>query len=323
MRHSLGDTPVTRLATEVVSAQGDSKIYDLGTKYIDHLICSFRTTTVPLRPPSNHLSRPSMDQLEDMLIDAIQNSATDHRSARTRALARDGYHCMVTNTVDADSYYKHAPVKKLQLETGAAVRLVQTCHIFNESILQNVKPDNEYPQQARRQNAGGALGILKMFGLEDVVERLMTIIPGDTASVSGVHDLFNILSLITDLHIAFDALKLAFEPTADNTPNTYDVVFAHPEAAIGYFGLKNRITLTNFADTRKFKQAGGLLELPLPDPRLLALHAVCVRVAHMSGAAQALDDFDRDLEDTPVLARNGASANLLYMKLSPLVSAVA
>lgn len=68
----------------------------------------------------------------------------------------------------------------------------------------------------QRQNAGGALGILKMFGLEDVVERLMTIIPGDTASASGVHDLLNILSLITDLHIAFDALKLAFEPTADN-----------------------------------------------------------------------------------------------------------
>ncbi|KAJ7710846.1 hypothetical protein B0H17DRAFT_914779, partial [Mycena rosella] len=62
---------------------------------------------------------------------------------------------------------------------------------------------------------------------------------------------------------------------------------------------------------------------PLPEPRLLVLHAVCVRVAHMSGAAQALDDFDRDVEDTLVLARDGASANLLYMKLSPLVSTVA
>jgi hypothetical protein len=55
-----------------------------------------------------------------------------------------------------------------------------------------------------------------MFGLEDVVERLMTIIPGDTASASGVHDLLNVLSLIPDLHIAFDSLSLAFEPTADN-----------------------------------------------------------------------------------------------------------
>lgn len=55
-----------------------------------------------------------------------------------------------------------------------------------------------------------------MFGLEDVVERLMTIISGDIASASVVHNLFNILSLITDLHTAFDALKLALEPTADN-----------------------------------------------------------------------------------------------------------
>lgn len=104
MRHSLGDKPVARLATEVVSAQGDTKIYNLGRKYIDHLICScvfdslmslglidmatiVRTTTVPIPPPSNHPSRPSMDQLEDMLTDAIQGSATDHRSARTRVCA--------------------------------------------------------------------------------------------------------------------------------------------------------------------------------------------------------------------------------------------
>ncbi|KAJ7044743.1 hypothetical protein C8F04DRAFT_942092 [Mycena alexandri] len=320
MCHTLGDTPVTRLATEVDSAQGDA-LYDLGRKYIDHLICSFRTTTAPLKPPSSHPSRPSIDQLDDMLNDAIQDSATEHRSARTRALARDRYHCMVTNSIDANSFYKHKAIKQLQAETGAAVRTVQTCHIFNESILQNTQPDDEFPQQAGRQNASAALGILKMFGLEDIVDRLMTIGQDDVASASGVHDLLNILSLITDIHAAFDHLKIAFEPTDE--PHTYDIVFAHPEAAIGFFGLKKRITLTNFATRRRFKQAGGLLELPLPEPRLLALHAVCVRVAHMSGAAQALDDLDRDVEDTLVLARDGASANLLDMKLSPLVQTVA
>jgi hypothetical protein len=108
-----------------------------------------------------------MDQLEDMLTDAIQDSTTDHRSARTRvrvperyldpllkphsikALARDGYRCMVTNTVDANSFYKHQAIKKLRSDIGAAVRLVQTCHIFNESILRNIEPDDEYPHQAR------------------------------------------------------------------------------------------------------------------------------------------------------------------------------
>lgn len=85
--------------------------------------------------------------------------------------------------------------------------------------------------------------------------------------------------------------------------------------------MKNRVTLTNMT-RRKFPLAGDQLELPLPDPRLLALHAACVRVAHMSGAAQTLDELDRDFESTSVLAPDGASAHLLYMKLSPYVSAI-
>ncbi|KAJ7475697.1 hypothetical protein FB451DRAFT_956088, partial [Mycena latifolia] len=49
----------------------------------------------------------------------------------------------------------------------------------------------------------------------------------------------------------------------------------------------------------------------LPDPRLLALHAVCARVAHMSGAAEVLDKFDRDMEELQDLAEDGSTAKLL------------
>ncbi|KAJ7467852.1 hypothetical protein B0H11DRAFT_1921331 [Mycena galericulata] len=116
--------------------------------------------------------------------------------------------------------------------------------------------------KARRQHTGVALEILKMFGLEDAVERLMTSSRDDTAFAIGVHDLLNIVSLVSDLHVAFDRLKFAFEPTADGERS---------------LGLQNRVTLTNFAQKRKFKKAGGVLELPLPEPRLFALHAVRVR----------------------------------------------
>ncbi|KAJ7734523.1 hypothetical protein B0H14DRAFT_3517122 [Mycena olivaceomarginata] len=113
-----------------------------------------------------------------------------------------------------------------------------------------------------------------MFGLQDVFERLTS---DGTASASGVHDLLNIVSLIHPLHAAFHRLKLALEPTADAKPNTYDVVFAHPGRALGFEGLKNRITLIDHtqepAQKRRLKHA-GTLSLPLPDPRLLvALHA--------------------------------------------------
>ena len=57
--------------------------------------------------------------------------------------------------------------------------------------------------------------------------------------------------------------------------------------------------------------------LALPDPRLLALHATCARVAHMSGAAEAFEKVERDLEDTMVLAKDGSSARLLDHLLAP------
>jgi hypothetical protein len=51
--------------------------------------------------------------------------------------------------------------------------------------------------------------------------------------------------------------------------------------------------------------------LPVPDPELLALHAACAKVAHLSGAATYIEDFDRDVEDLNVLAGDGRSADLL------------
>ena len=59
-------------------------------------------------------------------------------------------------------------------------------------------------------------------------------------------------------------------------------------------------------------------DLELPDPQLLGLHAACARVAHMSGAAEAFDKLERDVEDIEVLASDGTSAHLLDHLLVPL-----
>jgi hypothetical protein len=55
--------------------------------------------------------------------------------------------------------------------------------------------------------------------------------------------------------------------------------------------------------------------LPLPNPEYLKLHAAVCRVAHMCGAADYLDQQDRDFDRTTVLARDGSSANLLASRL--------
>jgi hypothetical protein len=52
-------------------------------------------------------------------------------------------------------------------------------------------------------------------------------------------------------------------------------------------------------------------DLPLPEPRYLALHAACAKVAHLSGAGECIDAVNRDIDTTLVLAKDGSSARLL------------
>lgn len=61
-------------------------------------------------------------------------------------------------------------------------------------------------------------------------------------------------------------------------------------------------------------------KVPPPDSYLLALHATCARVTHMSGAAEFFDQLQRDVEDTRVLAFDGSSAPLLSNLISPLAA---
>jgi hypothetical protein len=56
--------------------------------------------------------------------------------------------------------------------------------------------------------------------------------------------------------------------------------------------------------------------LPVPSPELLALHAACAKVAHLSGASEHIDELDRDLDDLRVLAADGSSSSVLAHALS-------
>jgi hypothetical protein len=53
------------------------------------------------------------------------------------------------------------------------------------------------------------------------------------------------------------------------------------------------------------------INLPIPSPELIALHAACARVAHLSGAGAYIDEFDQDADDLDVLACDGGSSDVL------------
>lgn len=54
------------------------------------------------------------------------------------------------------------------------------------------------------------------------------------------------------------------------------------------------------------------MNLPVPDPQYLALHAACARVAHLSGAGEYIDKVLREIEETTVLANDGGSKVLYH-----------
>ena len=67
------------------------------------------------------------------------------------------------------------------------------------------------------------------------------------------------------------------------------------------FGLPEFVTFSS-SDPEK---------LPLPKPAYLHIHAMCAKVAHLSGASEYIERVLRDLEEICVLAEDGASSHLL------------
>jgi len=63
--------------------------------------------------------------------------------------------------------------------------------------------------------------------------------------------------------------------------------------------------------------------LPLPHPEMLALHATCAKVAHLSGAGEYMNKIVDDMETLDVLVDDGSSKDLLYhaLVLTQVVSA--
>jgi hypothetical protein len=60
------------------------------------------------------------------------------------------------------------------------------------------------------------------------------------------------------------------------------------------------------------------VKLPLPSPHLLALHAACAQVAHLSGAGEYVDRILEDMEEMCVLAHDGTSSEVLHHALMTL-----
>ncbi|EKM51666.1 uncharacterized protein PHACADRAFT_261937, partial [Phanerochaete carnosa HHB-10118-sp] len=209
------------------------------------------------------------------------------------ALARDGFRCMLSGEYDLNSAKRNPAIRS---DTSYGRAHTNCCHILSESTLQDADPDNLY-HDSKRSYAATVLAVLESFGLKSIV--------AEVTRQNGIHHLSNVLTMITQFHQLFDSLHLWLEAT--NTPSEYKICVAD-EGDLSLYALKTR--------TVRFEvHVPGRDDLPLPDPRLLAVHAACARVVHMSGAAEYMDKCDRDAEDMQVLAEDGSSSAVLLEQL--------
>ncbi|KAJ7816199.1 hypothetical protein B0H14DRAFT_2845104 [Mycena olivaceomarginata] len=272
--------PGVSVGTEAEAQAQYTAIYKLGLFYRNHLmrVCEsrkFRSDGGPVPTASHHPSRPSMEQVRERIIKEMQTPTTKP-DARRHTLIRDGYRCVLTGAYDSDSCDKYPNL-------DANVTNTQCAHIFSESAQDGDKA--EY--------AASAMAILKMFGLTDKAESL----------VSGNPPIYTIF---------FDHLKFWLEEVIGE-PNTYDVCAAKPSFFTRTVGPPDRrVTFKVDPDVEAACRANNKPVPALPSPTLLA---ACSHVAHMSGAAEQIDQVLRDLEDTRVMAEDGSTADLLASRL--------
>ncbi|KIP02683.1 hypothetical protein PHLGIDRAFT_111814 [Phlebiopsis gigantea 11061_1 CR5-6] len=289
LRSALGSQAVGQAAHEAISnsnASPNKVIYQLGLRFREGLLRSFRQAKGLLPQVSEHPSRPSFSTLEDMMKDCLEGSGTDYQSSRKKALARDGFRCMLTGILDT------ASAKKLEDFNEPSRVPTSCCHILSQSTVQDVN-SAELNAITKREWASNVLAILSIFGYQDL-------------AMQSTYHLSNIITMSQPLCTLFNSLALWLEPTG--VESQYKICAAHP-ADIAPWNVPSI--------TPQFKDhTGG--NLPLPCPELLALHAACAKVAHMSGAAQFFDKQDADDEDATVLAYDGSSHSILSNKLQSL-----
>lgn len=80
---------------------------------------------------------------------------------------------------------------------------------------------------------------------------------------------------------------------------------------VGILERSRHVLVDILPEEVEFKNHSTMTDIPMPSKQYLALRAACCKVAAMSGAAEYLNDLDREGEDTFVLASDGGSFGVL------------
>ncbi|KAG8752590.1 hypothetical protein FRC11_008215, partial [Ceratobasidium sp. 423] len=248
------------VARRINNCINDRMVFDLGQSYLSHFIAYFRSTSEAFSTPKSLWESPSEEDISDSLVEAVAK----HAEVKQQALIRDNYRCMLSSTVDTISV-ESLPWLMDEVMNSRKILVMSThcCPILPRC-------ENYGPAKAS-ENPVTFGNLTQLFG--DV--------SGHGLSGSGINDLRNLMTLSIEVHESFSKLEIWLEPI-EGTENQYNIrrrdLYIEPH-------LPPMVAFSNVST-----------DLPLPDPRYLALHAACARVIQLTGAAKYIAGILRNAE---------------------------
>ncbi|THH07530.1 hypothetical protein EW146_g9291 [Bondarzewia mesenterica] len=303
------------VSNEIVDCADAEALRRLARLYMDTFVYRLIRAAKGRTPASsNHPSRPSFDNIKETFKYLLEDAPRDHRTVTQLALIRDNFRCIVTGIHDKACCLKMPELNRMINAQQLPVTGTQAAHIFPESTSQGISEMNEQGRKVRllfsysftfhaRSHVQSKFS-LSLFSYSlalnnKPIDNQSNVNVVAELNGSDIHRLENVMTLSLNLHEMFGNLEIWFEETP--TAHRYRIRGIDPMLVEG---------LPEFVEFTSTDPA-----LPLPEPRYLRLHAACAKVAHLSGAGEYIDTVFRDIEEMPVLANNGASADALSYAL--------
>ncbi|THH03489.1 hypothetical protein EW146_g10433 [Bondarzewia mesenterica] len=281
-------------SNEIKSCANEEALKKLAMLYINHFVAVRAAKGTPT--PSTHPSRPSFDNSEKTLKYLLEEAPQNHTTAKAKALIRDGYRCVLTGSYDVTCCDTMPTIGELVTTNDLPITATDAAYIFPEST--NVEISGENKGAAKYDFAASVWAVMERFGQVLVAEEL---------NGSAIHRLENVMTMDKTKYFFFDSLRLWLESTVRRIPDR-----------VNSTKLGLRLDIPEFVTFT----TPDPVNLPLPSPKYLHLHATCARVAHLSGGAEHIETVFRDMEELPVLMKDGSSADVLSYALARLGIAV-
>ncbi|KAI1784654.1 hypothetical protein LXA43DRAFT_1121590 [Ganoderma leucocontextum] len=265
------------VAREINGCEGDPEILaGLAHVYIFGLIRIFTNPSGPT----------PIDESPCFAFDAIAQGEDDQTTGLTpkwltkKLLPRDHHSCALTEKLDIASMERgEIDPYTMQLSRGGGY--LRVAHIISQPLSDSTEGICGMTEAARDKLRWASSPVAVLARLAGV--DILTVLPNLDAEHPA-----NAFMADHAPHKMFDRLKLWLTPSSDDEGNvladTYDTHLQNPL-------LAPLIRLRPQARFRQSTTPDSGVEVPPPSRALLDIHAACAKVAHMSGAAQVLDDF--------------------------------